>query len=133
MKFQQRLLQNGELCQRTINESIISTSNWKFFRFERQTYVDVGKPMCSSCIHLNLAYDGISHIVFISTHFYELHFMQQGAMTPKTFCTLASCLLSNSISHQVLELQFPTHSRNPFSSPSLLSFETVHLYMPSAY
>lgn len=41
--------------------------------------------------------------------------------TWKTFNTLASHLLPNSISHHVSELQFPNHSINPFS-PLLLCF-----------
>lgn len=109
-------------CAKALNERIISRSNWEIFRFGRQK---AGKPLCRGCFYLNLAYDRMSHLVFISAHFYELHTVQPGlSPTWKTFYTPACHLVvPSSISPQVSELQFPKHSRNPFS-PLFLCFPT---------
>lgn len=111
MKFQQRLLQKGELCQSIINESVLSRSNWKFFRFERQK---AGEPVCSGCIYLSLAYDCISPRVLISTHFYERHMVQQGAIA-HTKDIVHSGLSLTPLFSQSSELQFSTYSGNPLS------------------
>lgn len=114
MKFQQRLLQKGVLCQSIINGSILSRNNWEVFRFGRQK---AGKPVCSGCTYLNPTYDCMSHIFLISPGFYELYIMQQGAVTCMEGVPRSCLSFPNSVSHQVSELQFPRYCRNPFSRP----------------
>lgn len=102
------------------------------FGFGRQ---EARKPVCSGCVYLNLVYDCMSHIFFISRHFYELDTVQQGAITyMEDIPLIASYLLPHSLSHQVSEFQVPQHPRNC----SLLFFpasqwDFVHLYMPCAH